>query len=256
MHPAAVNAWQATRRRVANTEVAKRSRNLLHQYVQEGPVPLRLVLVAFIASIGSAALGLKRNHTGFIDSFLVEVSVIGAGVVIANIVVAGMQRGQRAQSAWPVLERLSASLIEIAIAVTRSVGRPSGTLVAGVAAADLADRLRDARSALSTSAATVDNTEPGVRVSEEEIAAVGGHMTAVGAALLELPDLGSDPKLMDRHKTLKQQVQAWMDKAWGDHAIGSRHLRSAAGRKNAELVLQALEELAVEAVKPFRPPHP
>jgi len=228
---------------------------LVHQYLREGPIPLHLVFAAFVAALASATFGLVRNASAFLDNVLVEMTVIGTGVVITNIIIAGLQRGQRVQSAKPVLEHLAGNLSVIADTVARSVGWQSAELFEGISPTNLVDRLRVAKLQLSASRPSLAGQKPSILVSEDDIALVSVHLGTVREqAFLRLQELEPNMKLEPRLRELEAQVDAWKTRAYIDLRSQMGSLQSAAGLKNVELLLKALQELAFEALRPFAEP--
>jgi len=227
----------------------------MHQYIREGPIPLWLVLAALLASVGSATLGLIRNCSGFIDNFLVEMTVIGAGVVVTNIVIAGLQRGHRAQSAKPVLDRLAANLAKIADMVMRSVGLQSEELLSGISGSNVVDRLCNTGSRLTATTPFPENENSSVLVSEAHLSLVGECIVAAREQVFQLQELEPNLKLNVRFDELAAEVEAWKTRAYVDLRGGPvKSLRTSEGLKNVERTMKALQELAEQALRPFSSP--
>jgi hypothetical protein len=211
--------------RPAATGLFVRLRRVSQQYLREGPVPLRLVAVSFLAAVGSAGWGLSRNREGFIDNLLVEITVIGIGVVTTNIVLAGIQRGRQLEKAHGLLDHLARDAVFIGREVLDAVGLAQGYASTPVAtfngSQDVSKAVDRHVSLLALYQQQVEevaiHSEPasqGSTITRELLHSVQAKIDSLAEVTIpNLQALTIDPALQARAEDLKSEFTTWKGNA-------------------------------------------
>jgi hypothetical protein len=252
-------------------KLANRVRRIIALYFRAGPIPLYLIALSFIVAVGSLVWGLDRDAGGFLNNLLVELTVIGTGVVVTNVLLAGLQRTRQVNALRGLLRRITQDAEVVFDLLYRALGLPPepsrlpgaervnrtvsiqasvGGNEPEIVASHLVHTLGQRRDELASVADSGPDQSTDGLLDAAMIERIRAKVELISdVAKVDLQEVTQDPMFPILGDELVKKVTPWTNKAYADLSVGNRsRLLSPAGIRDASDLLLALENLLRKAV--------